>query len=160
MLKLVFDADGLIKLARSGILRRATVHVRCFASHQVYEEVLRGKEKLYEDAFIIEELATTNNIMVKQTKPFEEPETLGAGERAALALFRTLNADAIVSDDLKFLTSLEAMRVPFIIPTHLIVLLAQRSYITHEQARHSLSAIRPFVREQNYQEAQELIRGD
>ena len=46
MYKVVFDADGLIKLAKSGLLEKITKLIKCTMPEDVYIEVVeRGKEK-------------------------------------------------------------------------------------------------------------------
>jgi predicted nucleic acid-binding protein len=79
----------------------------CFISDEVYEEVVtKGKERLYEDAFIVEEFCEKNVLKVRKAEENERAEAilggkreLGLGEKTTLHLFFTLNADAIISDD-------------------------------------------------------------
>src|SRR3989338_3511907 len=160
MLTIVFDADGLIKLARAGILERVASLIHCITSQQVYNETMRGKEKMYEDAFIIDALVEKGSIEVKRIKPTEGLLGLGLGERSALALFNKIQGDAIISDDRKFLAVLETVDIPFIIPTDLIAILAVHKKLQKTEAIKALEVLRPFVREENYTAASELIGGD
>ncbi len=65
----VLDSDGLIKLVKSSIIEQLLKRFSCFISSEVYEEVvIRGKEKLYEDAFIIEKHVRADILKVMKTK--------------------------------------------------------------------------------------------
>ena len=159
MVKLVLDADGAIKLARAGVLKHLAGFAKCFMPKQTYQEVLRGKEKMYDDAFIIEELAENKEINVIDVKA-EERIGLGPGESAAFVLFQKLKADAIVSDDRKFLAFLEEEEIAFLTPTHAIVLLAVKKVLSKGDSLAALDKIRSLVREQNYHDAKEMIGGE
>ena len=160
MVKFVFDADGVIKLAKSGVLDSVSVFAACHLSTQVYEEVLKGKENMYEDAFIVEGLVAKGKIKVVTIRKAEVMAGLGGGEQSALLLYEKLGADAVISDDRKFLSFLEEKEVPFIIPTDLIVLLSAKGRISKAKAREALDSLRPFVREENYRLAKEAIGGE
>ena len=159
MVKFVLDADALIKLAKAGLLTKFAEHNKCFVPEQVYKEVLRGKEKMYEDAFITEDAVNKKLIKVLPTKTEQIMEGLGKGECAALILFKEVNADAIVSDDKKFLSVLEQKETPFITTTDAIAFIKIKGHITKEEAIMALTAIRMLVTEENYQQAKETIGG-
>ena len=158
MLKFVFDADAAIKLAKAGVLEKITMFAKCIMPKQVNEEVLKGKEKMYEDAFIVEELVHKNKINVTTTN-HEQINGLGAGECSALALFGVFKADAIISDDRKFLSLLEMREIPFITPIDAVTLLALKHCITKQEAINALTRLRKLVRKENYQEAIKTIGG-
>jgi predicted nucleic acid-binding protein len=158
MSKFVFDADALIKLVRAGIFERLA-HENIISA-QVYEEaVVEGKRKLYEDAFHIEKLIEKKRVRVEQTSAVESIPGLGKGERSALALFTKLNADAIITDDRRFISHLEEKGIPMIIPTEIIVALGVKRVLTKEEAKEALERIRPFVTKENHQRAIEAIGG-
>ncbi len=159
MLKLVLDADGTIKLAKSGTLEVLTSTEKCFMASAAYEEVIKGKEKMYEDAFIVESLEQKGQIILKKSEEKQIGST-SSGESATLSLFKTLKGDAIISDDRKFLKSLEEDRISFIIPTDVIVLLAKKRAISETDAKIALDNIRDIVRDENYQSAIENIKGE
>ncbi len=159
MVKLVLDADGAIKLAKSGALPRLCSVAKCFMPKEVYREVLRGKEKMYEDAFTVEELARGNKIKLADARG-EHRSGLGAGEIEVLALFKEINADAVVSDDRKFLSVLEAEEIPFIIPSDAIALLAVKKIVSKQEAIKYLDKISHLVRRESYDAAREKIGGD
>ncbi len=159
MVKFVLDADALIKLAKAGILSRFATFVKCFVPEHTYKEVLRGKEKMYEDAFVTEELVKTGRIKVMNTKNEHQIQGLGQGECAVLALFKDLRADAIIGDDRKFLSVLELQEIPFITTADAITFIALKGGVTKDEANTALDAIRMLVSEENYQQAKETIGG-
>lgn len=156
MNKLVFDADALIKLAHAGVLR----HIKQdrLMSQTVYEEtVIEGKKQLYDDAYEIERLVQEGALQAVKTRTAEDIPGLGKGELSTLALFTQVKADAIISDDKKFLSVLEERQIPFIIPTELIAALVHK--IGKKEAIEALRRIKPFVSEENYESASEALGG-
>ncbi|MBI2564714.1 hypothetical protein HYV79_01860 [Candidatus Woesearchaeota archaeon] len=158
MLKLVFDADGAIKLARAGVLHKVVAFVSCFMPEQVYAEIMKGKEKMYEDAFIIEGLVENKKVKVVKVTPMES-EGLGQGERSVLVYVAKSEIDAVISDDRKFLSILESKHIPYIVPTDIIAVMAITKNLTKVQAHEALDALQPFVSESNYKAAKEVIEG-
>lgn len=158
MERLVFDADGLIKLAKSGILGKLAQPI--IISRQVFEEVVvEGKRRLFEDAFLVEDLIERKIIQVKAIPGPAHRTGFGKGELSSLALYRREQAAAIVTDDRKFITLLEEENIPFLIPTEIIVALAERKRISTEEAKKALGRIMPFVREGNYNDAWSALGG-
>ncbi len=155
---LVFDADGLIKLVRSGLFPR--LKQTCFISQEVFEEtVVEGKKRLYPDALIIEELIRNKLLHVRQTKPISPVAGLGKGELSALALCTDEDADAIVSDDQRFLHHLHELRIPFLVPTECVVSLAQARMITVQEGKDALIKLKAFVKKENYESALVALGG-
>lgn len=159
MAKFVVDADAAIKLAKANVMEKAAEHTKLVISQQVYMEILRGKENLYEDAFCIESLVKDKKIAVRTTSE-NKLEGLGAGECSALTLFKEIKADAIISDDRKFLSLLEHELVPYIIVTDFIVFLVIKKAVAKEEGLSALDKIRFLIREENYQAAKMKIEGD
>ena len=152
MKKIVFDSDGLIKLVKSGIFNM--IQQECFISEEVYEEaVISGKKGFHDDAHQIEQYIQEKRIKVKNAERIKDMHGLGKGEISALALFETIRADAIVSDDAKFLALLEQERIPFVVPTEVIVALVIHKHITEIQGVEALYKIKKLVRKENYESA-------
>ena len=161
MYKVVFDGDGLIKLAKSGLLDRATKSLKCIISKEVYREVVeKGKEKLYEDAYTVERFVHSGEIKVIEIRKIKSESSLGAGELSTLEVYKNKKADIIVSDDRRFLRLLEEENIPFIIPTDMIVILTKISKITKEEAINSLNKIRNLVKEDAYLAALQNLGGE
>lgn len=158
MIKFVLDADAAIKLSKAQVLDALASFAKCVVTKQVYQEILKGKEKLYEDAFDIERLVDKGKITVQDIKA-GQIEGLGIGECSALALFQKLKGNAIISDDRKFLFVLETQGVPFVIPTDVISMLFTKKRISKNNAIDALDKIRKLVREENYDAAKLKIGG-
>ena len=159
MNKIVLDADATIKLARAGILSTLTKGFKLIISEAAYKEVLRGKEKLYEDAFIVGDLFKDKKLNVINIKG-QTIIGLGLGESTTLELFKKIKGDVIVSDDKKFLSVLEREDIPFIVSTDMIVLATKKGVISKQEALKSLTKIKPFVNEDIYNTSRKLIGGN
>lgn len=163
----VLDADGLIKLAKSSVIKRLLQRFSCFISDKVYEEVVvKGKRRLYEDAFIIEDLVKSRMLKVKETK--ENPEAnlilhgkpqLGVGERSTLHLFFNLKAKAVISDDKAFLKVLSKHNIPFITPSNIIVSFVELGIMTRKEGLRCLNILKPYVSKETYLRARRIIEG-
>ena len=152
----VFDTDGLIKLARSGIL--SSVPYQILISTSVYQEaVTAGKKRLYEDALVIEQLIGRGKILVKEVKNILNIPKLGAGETSALILYYKMKADAIVSDDRQFLTYLGEQNIPFLVPSEFLVLLALAKKIKNKDCLQALDTIKNMITVENYYSAKEAL---
>lgn len=158
MYKFVLDADGMIKLAKAGVLEKLAESAVCIVPRQVYDEVMRGKEKMHKDAIITESLANQSKIKIVEHGKTEFAGA-GAGESAALAVFRKEKAGSIISDDLRFLAQLEKENIQFTTPANAVVWLAKSSKITKEEALDSLEKLKEFVRKEAYERAKNLIGG-
>lgn len=160
MTKIVFDSDGLIKLVKAKCYGKLLKHFTCLISKEVYEEtVLRGMERLHDDAFLIEELVKKKMLQVqkvrtnKKAKSILENCNLGKGETSTLYLFFNVEAKTIISDDRVFLNLLLQNNIPFITPTDLIVRLYELKIINKKDAISALSKIKPYVNKNSYNNA-------
>lgn len=161
MYKVVFDADGLIKLAKSGLLGRTTKSLKCIISKEVYKEVVeKGKEKLYEDAYTVEGFVHSGEIEVIATGKIVRKGSLSTGELSTLQLYKDAKPDIIVSDDRRFLHLLQEENIPFVVPTDMIVVLTKTGKVTKEEAINSLNKIRGLVREDAYLMALKSLGGE
>jgi hypothetical protein len=153
------DSDGLIKLAKSGLLEMVCKQVSCVISEQVWKEaVVRGKERFYEDAFVIEALIADGAIAVKAVVGKEVERTLGEGEVATWRLWSDGGIDFIVSDDRRFLSWLEEKGVPFVTPTELIAALAKARKLSKTEAWEGLEKIKGIISEAAFEAAKRKLR--
>jgi hypothetical protein len=161
MYKIVADADGLIKLGKSGALPALLSAVKVLVPRAVWEEAVEeGKRRMYEDAHVLERTLGAGGAEIfehVEHEPGEEAEVLlrssaaalGAGERAALAVFFVGGADAILTDDRAFLGLIAGADppVPALVPAAAIVSLAEADRLSVEGARESLGKLERSVRE-------------
>lgn len=159
MIKFVLDTDAAVKLAKAGVLSSLSSSAKCFMSKLAYEEVLKGKEKMHEDAFAVEGLANVGKIKIMESKT-ETIEGLGIGECSSLSLFQKVKADAVISDDRKFLLAIEKDGIPFLTSTSVITWLTLKKHISKLEALEALESIKNLVREENYRNAKKMIGGN
>jgi predicted nucleic acid-binding protein len=164
MTKIIFDSDGLIKLVKAGCFRKLPDYFTCLISNEVYEEtVLKGMERLYEDAFQIEELVKKKMLKVENVKNNNKAQSIlenskiGKGETSTLHLFLNTNAKVIISDDRIFLKILHQNNIPFIIPIDLIIRLYELKIISKEEATEGLIEIKPYVSKNCYDKAKAIL---
>jgi predicted nucleic acid-binding protein len=116
-------------------------------------------ERLYEDAFQIEELVKKKKLKVEKVQNNNKAQSIlvnskvGKGETSTLYLFYNINAEAIISDDRIFLKILHQNNIPFIIPIDLIIRLNELKIISKKEAIDGLIEIKPYVNKNCYDNA-------
>jgi hypothetical protein len=166
MSKIVADADGLIKLGKSGALAALLSVAEVLVPEAVYEEsVVTGKREMYDDAFELEWELREGGAKVIQAIENEQAErllagapSLGPGERAALRVAYESGADAILTDDRAFLGFLTGAGMGALVPAA-IVLLVERGAVSAEGAVEALGRIEGSIRSEVYEAAMEDLAG-
>ena len=167
MSKIVADADGLIKLGKSGALAALLSVAEVLVPEAVYEEaVVTGKREMYEDAFELERGLREGAAKVIQVVENEQAEgrlpeasAFGPGERAALRVAHESEADAILMDDRVFLGFLAEAGMRALVPAAAIVLLAERGAVYVGEAVQALGRIEGTIRREVYEAAMEDLAG-
>lgn len=147
-MRLLLDADGLIKLHRAGVLAVAVRTFNCVVPQAVYEEVVvRGRARLHDDAEAIEAILGGSSVVVRTEPYLQQLEIgLGAGELGILGLLPGEQNAVVVSDDRRFLAVLKSRGVRFLTPADILPLLWRRAALTQAQAREALERLRPSIR--------------
>jgi hypothetical protein len=161
-MRLLLDADGLIRLHRAGVLTGALSTFIAVVPQAVYDEVVaRGKARLHGDAEAIEDALRKSSAEIGPKGDPEVPVAgLGAGELAILGLLATERDLVVVSDDRRFLAVLRDRGHRFLTPTDVLLLLWQRGALTQSEASQVLDRLRPSIRTPAYWEArQDIERG-
>ena len=164
MSKFVIDADALIKLGKAGLLAALLETHEILVPTAVYEEaVVTGKQEMYEDAFVLEEVLKAGGVSVVRREGAAETvadaarASLGPGERDAFVLYRQERADAVLSDDRVFLGFLEENGVPYLTPTAVIVSLAGSKRLPLDEAFRVLEKLGEYVGEAVYDDARRTL---
>lgn len=159
-MKIVCDADGLIKTNKAGILALFAQEVELLIGPMVFQEaVTTGKRRGYADAVALEQLLQAHSIAPRPVP--EHPRatallqhgTLGVGERETLHLYYQAPAEAILSDDRGFLTLLMAQEIPFLTPAAVLVALCTWGVLAVSDALAALERLRPLIRPEHYHAA-------
>jgi hypothetical protein len=166
------DADGLIKLGKSGALGHLLGAAEVLVPEAVYAEaVTDGKREMHEDAYELETALRDGGAkVVPQAEPGDPPmeeraeallegaPSLGAGERAALRVLLAREAGAVLTDDRVFANLLVREGMTALLPTAAIVLLAERGRMSAGEAAGALERIEGIVRRDAYEAAMEDLR--
>src|SRR5215207_10154068 len=168
MSKIVADADGLIKLGKSGALGRLLSAAEIVVPRSVYREAVEaGKKEMYEDAFELEKVLGEGGAEVVEDEQEEERAerllegvtSLGAGERAALHVLFAREADAVLTDDRAFLNVLGRAGIRTLTPAAAIVSLFESGRLSRMEAIEALGSIEELLREEVYEAAMEELIG-
>lgn len=167
MSRIVADADGLIKLGKSGALGRLLSAAEMLVPRSVYREAVEaGKREMYEDAFELEKVLGDGEVEVVEEQEDERAEgllegitSLGAGERAALHVLFAREADAVLTDDRAFLNVLGRARIRTLTPAATIVSLFESDRLSRAEAIEALGRIEEFLRHEVYEAAMDGLIG-
>jgi predicted nucleic acid-binding protein len=166
-MKVVCDADALIKTGKAGFLKVLAEEVELLIGPQVYREsVIDGKNRGYADAYDLEQIVSTHvHVKDKVAKSRAQVEQLarqfaiGAGEGEVLDLYLEEAADVVLSDDRLFLGALDTLGIPYLTPAAALLWLVERKSLHREDALGSLEKLRPLIRSEHYRAALADIEG-
>jgi rRNA-processing protein FCF1 len=145
-MKLLMDADCLIKLTKAGLKELVGSKDMIFIPQVVQREVVdAGKDKGCADAFVVEKniqnrLLTIAKASSKYTK----------GDDALIGLFQKKEYDAVATDDARLTRLLRISGIPFILPGLLIYHLLQDDIIDRKTALWALKQLAEFISEDEY----------
>lgn len=157
----MLDSDGLIKLAKAGVLERVVEAWTCLVPRVVYiETVERGLEAAYPDALVISRALPSAAVRSGARHPraaglLQGNRGLGRGEQEALHLFFAARGDAIVTDDAVFVGVLARAGLPYLVPALVLVRLAREQRLERAEALDCLERMRPFIRAEVYRAARD-----
>jgi len=159
MNSIILDADGLIKLGKTGLLPFLARSYNCIITDQVFKEAIeKGKKYFYEDAFVLENYTSQGIVKVATTKTnskakkiLQNIQSLGEGEKSTLHLFYNQSALAIVSDDTTFLNLLDRYDISYLTPASLILRFVKLKKISKKEGLIALENLRPYIRSSIYE---------
>jgi len=146
-MKLLMDADCLIKLTKAGLKETICRHYEITIPPIVKNEVVdAGKAKDCPDAEAVEKNIKNGLIRVGREKTLDHRK----GDHALAESFKKGQYDGIATDDAKLIRFLRATGISFVVPGLLIYLLSQQEIIGLEAAFDSLKALSAFISEDEY----------
>lgn len=146
-MKIIMDADCLIKLTKAGLKERICKSFFVCIPLRVKEEVVdNGKAKGLPDAAIIDENITLGRIKIREITGAKKT----AGEKEALALFQAGGYDAIGSDDRQFIRSLRLFGIPYLTPATCIAAMHKQGKLKASEALKGLDELAAHISESEY----------
>jgi rRNA-processing protein FCF1 len=163
-MKVLMDADCLIKLTKAGIKEAVCAHLSVVIPQVVRHEVIElGKN--HPDSIVIKNnldkgllsLSESDIETREATSSTDSKGSIGSkgsidskGEDAVLATFLNGGFAAICSDDKRFIRRLRALDVPYVTPAVCIVLLLKQACITLPDAQEKLGLLASFISSDEY----------
>lgn len=158
------DADALIKLTRASLKEAVVENLDVVLPPEVERETVHeGKAGDHPDALVIERNIQEGNLEVRappQTGALAMPlEELGVqgGEVEVLQLHASTGSELIVSDDARFLRTVEGLGLRFTTPAALVVILERLGVLDRKQALDKLDALAPHISEAEHVGAREVL---
>lgn len=152
-MKLLMDADCLIKLTKAGLKEMVAEANALFIPAAVKKEVVdTGKNKGCADAFIVEEnIAAQKITVVESTTHYPE------GDEALVALFQADKYDAVATDDAKLVRKFRMRNIPHLLPALLLYRLWRQKLMTKDGALGRLEQLAEFISEEEYSTVRLLL---
>jgi|SRR5208283_3943526 len=149
-MKVIMDADCLIKLTKAGLKEDICRAFDVTLPRLVKKEVVdRGKARQLPDAFVVEKNLNEGMIKVKSDKSVKAV----AGEKEALTLYQKGGFDAIGSDDKRFIRQLRLFNVPYVTPAVFLALMVKQGSVPVAEALKRLDALSAYISEDEYSAA-------
>jgi rRNA-processing protein FCF1 len=146
-MKILMDADCLIKLTKAGLKENISQHYEIAIPLVVKEEVVEaGKIKGVPDAELVEKNIQKNIIRVAGKKSLIHVK----GDQALMEIFKRGQYDLVATDDAKLTRLLKSMAIPYILPGLLIYSLYQRNIIDKVDAKNWLEELSFFISEDEH----------
>ena len=156
-MKVIMDSDSLIKLTKAKAKEIVLKNIEAHIPPKVFEEVVKiPKEEGYPDAFLIEENLKRGLLAIGKSGEDQHVEEMitrlgmGYGEADVFRLYKSGSFDVISSDDSKFLKIIDALDVPYLTPSALIVYLFDKKILSRADAKMYINNLKEMVSEEEY----------
>ena len=145
-MKLLMDADCLIKLTKAGLKELVVIKYSVFIPESIKREVVdAGKKKDCVDAFAVEK-----NIESELIAVIDATVKVEKGDQALIAVYRNEDYDAIATDDVRLSHHLKALNIPFILPGLIVYRLLKDGKIDYKTTLWVLYQLSEFISEDEF----------
>ena len=143
---IVKDASVIIHLAKITLLEKSCEHFRkVIMPETVYQEVQAGKEKGYEDAFLVEMLVQQKKIEIIKADAAAVARlgeyNVHGGEAEAIVLFKQEKADYIATDDDNVRRKADLLSLHLLGTPSIILLLYKEKRILKDKFKESVARL-------------------
>jgi len=156
-MKMIMDSDSLIKLTKARAKEIVLKNMAAYIPPKVFGETITiPKEEGYPDAFLIEEnlrKGLLEVVIIEEKEDVEQMiERLGikGGEADVFRMYRSGVFDVISSDDSKFLGILDALDIPYMTPSAIIVHLYKKKVLSREEAERYIINLKEMISDEEY----------
>lgn len=140
-MRFIADANSLIYLAKTGLLRPFLEIARVFLPRTVLQECLE-KSSMHSDASEINRAVSEHLIQIVEDRPESDlPSKMGKGEKAVLNLFKPETADWILTDDGEAVKYCRRHKLPLFSSPFVPALLYQNKKIGLSQALQAINLL-------------------
>jgi len=141
------DSCTIILLAKSTVLEKLTENFTIIITKEVYEEIMKGKEKMFEDALLVERLNDQHKIIRKNCKneirkKLEQDFNMGAGESSTIALGIENQKYIIGTDNKQGRKASRINNLNLVGSIEIVVSLFKKKSITKDKAYNSLKLLK------------------
>lgn len=151
MLRVLMDADCLIKITRAGYKEAAVRAFKVSIPVPVVTEVVgQGSDRA--ESELISRNIEANRIEVL-------PATGESGDSALAPAFRDGGFDCVGTDDRRLINRLTTLGIPCVVPGLLLYDLAKSGRLAHQEAVRLLQRLQPSINGEEYQIVRHLLRG-
>ena len=156
-MKLIMDSDSLIKLTKAKAKEIVLNNIEAHIPPKVFEEVVKiPKEEGYPDAFLIEENLRKGLLAIGEFREDQHVEEMitrlgmGCGEADVFRLYKSGCFDVISSDDGRFLKIIDALDIPYMTPSALIIYLFNKKMLSRVDAKAYIDNLKEMVSDEEY----------
>ncbi len=145
-MKIVIDSCSIILLAKASILEKFLDSYDLLVTTEVYNEVIKGKEKMFKDALLIEKLNKEDKLVIVKTdtkikKKIMQDFNMGEGESSVIAL-GIKNSYTVATDNKQGRRAAEINNIPLVGSIEITVSLLKKRKIDYEKASEALRILK------------------
>ncbi len=145
-MKIIIDSCSVILLTKATVLEKLSGSYNILIPIEVYNEVLKGKEKMLKDALLVEKLKNENkisliNIDKKLKKKIMQDFNMGEGESSVIA-GGIRNNNLVATDNRQGRKAAEINSLQLIGSIEIVVNLFRKRKIDYEKAYQSLKLLK------------------